>query len=71
MKFKLSRGALAGDSVVTYYPLQRGDVFIVDSAVGNEHYSGAYAVSDCYGRIQLDSNDILRYCLESTKPKFP
>lgn len=53
---------LVDNSVVTYYPLQRGDVFIVESAVGDEHYSGAYVVSNRYGRIQLDSDDILHHC---------
>lgn len=53
---------LISNSVVTYYPMQPGDVFIVESGVGNEHYSGAYVVSDRYGRVQLDADDILHRC---------
>lgn len=48
-----------GAGTVTEYRLQRGEVFLIEGAAGDE---AAHVLSARYGRLQLDNDDILNHC---------
>lgn len=48
-----------GAGTVTKYRLQRGEIFLIEGAAGDED---AHVLSARYGRIQLDNTDILNHC---------